>query len=437
MKDALPGVLLVDIEMPRMDGFDLTAQRARRPAHCRASRSSSSRRAPPRSTAASAAELGVNAFLGKPLPGSQSCCSTSRNICAREIRAAGDDREVPGHPRDRQRRDQPRLPRARPVRRPRRGDQGARSTGKAPIPQTERMMHKAFIDRGLARRQAQPPAHRRHLRRGGRGRPQLPGDGVRARRDRSRRTPSVDQPAAGAARWWRSSSSASARSSTRFQHGVIHRDIKPGEHPAVDGRRDQGRATSAPPFQQRHGHETTQIDRRRLAGLHVARADPHGEAQPADRHLLARRHHVPPAHRPAAVRGVVVRRPDARGAEHAAAGAVDHAARRCRRSSTRSCSRRSAKDPAERYKTLARLRQGPERRPSPTLRLRRRRRCPSRRSSTELRGMPFFMDFGDVALWEVGAHRRLEHASPPSTVIIREGEQGDSFYLLIDGRGRR
>ena len=40
--------------------------------------------------------------------------------------------------------------------------------------------------RSLARRQAPPPAHRRYLRRGGRARPQLPGDGVRRRQDAGR-----------------------------------------------------------------------------------------------------------------------------------------------------------------------------------------------------------------------------------------------------------
>jgi len=65
MKDTLPGVLLVDIEMPRMDGFDLT--RAVRgdprlqgiPIIIISSRTAEKHRA-------RAAELGVNAFLGKP-----------------------------------------------------------------------------------------------------------------------------------------------------------------------------------------------------------------------------------------------------------------------------------------------------------------------------------------------------------------------------------
>ena len=50
----------------------------------------------------------------------------------------------------------------------------------------------------------------------------------------------------------------------------------------------------------------------------------------------------------------------------------------------------------------------------------------------ELRQMPFFEGFGDVALWEVvriGAWKKIA----PGTVIIREGDHGDSFYLLIAG----
>jgi serine/threonine protein kinase len=51
---------------------------------------------------------------------------------------------------------------------------------------------------------------------------------------------------------------------------------------------------------------------------------------------------------------------------------------------------------------------------------------------SELRQMAFFEDFGDVALWEVvriGAWRKI----PAGTAVVREGDQGDSFYLLVSG----
>jgi eukaryotic-like serine/threonine-protein kinase len=51
---------------------------------------------------------------------------------------------------------------------------------------------------------------------------------------------------------------------------------------------------------------------------------------------------------------------------------------------------------------------------------------------SELRNMAFFEDFGDVALWEVvriGTWSTL----PAGSAIIREGEAGDGFYLLVKG----
>jgi eukaryotic-like serine/threonine-protein kinase len=50
----------------------------------------------------------------------------------------------------------------------------------------------------------------------------------------------------------------------------------------------------------------------------------------------------------------------------------------------------------------------------------------------ELRQMAFLRGLGDVALWEVvriGSWCKVQ----PGTVIIREGDHGDSFYLLIAG----
>ncbi len=50
----------------------------------------------------------------------------------------------------------------------------------------------------------------------------------------------------------------------------------------------------------------------------------------------------------------------------------------------------------------------------------------------ELRSMPFFEDFGDVALWEV-VRIGSWSALPAGKVIIQEGDDGDSFYLLVKG----
>ena len=65
MRDALPGVMLVDIEMPRMDGFDLTRnvrgdpRTQAIPIIIISSRTADKHRN-------QAVSLGVNAFLGKP-----------------------------------------------------------------------------------------------------------------------------------------------------------------------------------------------------------------------------------------------------------------------------------------------------------------------------------------------------------------------------------
>ena len=50
----------------------------------------------------------------------------------------------------------------------------------------------------------------------------------------------------------------------------------------------------------------------------------------------------------------------------------------------------------------------------------------------KLREFPFFEDFNDVALWEmvrIGSWKSVVAGTP----LIREGEEGESFYLLVDG----
>ena len=50
----------------------------------------------------------------------------------------------------------------------------------------------------------------------------------------------------------------------------------------------------------------------------------------------------------------------------------------------------------------------------------------------KLRDMPFFKDFGDVQLWEV-VRVATWQTIDAGTVLMRENEQGDSFYVLVDG----
>jgi eukaryotic-like serine/threonine-protein kinase len=50
----------------------------------------------------------------------------------------------------------------------------------------------------------------------------------------------------------------------------------------------------------------------------------------------------------------------------------------------------------------------------------------------KLRDMVFFKDFGEVALWEV-VRIATWQSIEAGTVLMRENEQGDSFYLLVDG----
>jgi len=89
-----------------------------------------------------------------------------------------------------------------------------------------------------------------------------------------------------------------------------------------------------------------------------------------------------------------------------------------------------SKDPAERYKTW--LEFGKDLSQAFTsLRLAGESVSDSEKFN-DLREMPFFEDFDDVALWEVvriGSWKSMD----AGTVIIREADQGDNFYLLIEG----
>jgi len=92
-----------------------------------------------------------------------------------------------------------------------------------------------------------------------------------------------------------------------------------------------------------------------------------------------------------------------------------------------------AKDPAQRYRSWLDFGKDMTR---AFMNLRVEMTSPTPASDSEkfgkLRDMPFFRDFGDVQLWEV-----VRVASwltiDPGSVLMRENEQGDSFYVLVEG----
>jgi serine/threonine protein kinase len=51
---------------------------------------------------------------------------------------------------------------------------------------------------------------------------------------------------------------------------------------------------------------------------------------------------------------------------------------------------------------------------------------------TTLRGMSLFKDFTDVELWEILRVGEWQK-QPPQTVLMREDEMGDAFYIIIEG----
>ena len=92
-----------------------------------------------------------------------------------------------------------------------------------------------------------------------------------------------------------------------------------------------------------------------------------------------------------------------------------------------------AKDPAERYRSWLDFGKDVTR---AFMSLRADMTTPAPASDSErfgkLREMPFFKDFGEVELWEVVRVATWQQIDP-GTVLMRENEQGDSFYVLVEG----
>ena len=92
-----------------------------------------------------------------------------------------------------------------------------------------------------------------------------------------------------------------------------------------------------------------------------------------------------------------------------------------------------AKDPAERYQSWLEFGKDVTR---AFMSLRVDMTTPAPATDSEkfgkLRDMAFFKDFGDVQLWEV-VRVATWQTIDAGTILMRENEQGDSFYVVVDG----
>ena len=213
-----------------------------------------------------------------------------------------------------------------------------------------------------------------------------------------------------------------------FQHGVIHRDIKPGNILlSTAGETKVGDFGAS--FQQRLGYETTQMtgvgspaymspEQIRMEPL-TAQTDIYSLGVTMYRLLTGRLPYQ--ASTQAGLTYAILNTPPVRPAmlRPELPPLLDQIVMRA-----------ISKNPAERYRSW--LEFGKDLSQAfATLRLVGDALSDSAKFN-ELRQMPFFEGFGDVALWEVvriGAWKKLK----AGTAIIREGEHGDSFYLLIAG----
>jgi CRP-like cAMP-binding protein len=213
-----------------------------------------------------------------------------------------------------------------------------------------------------------------------------------------------------------------------YQHGIIHRDIKPGNI-LLSEKGETKVSDFGASFQQRPGHTTTQIagigspaymspEQVRMEPLNQ-QTDIYSLGVTMYRLLTGRLPYS--ATTQAALAYAILSTPPAAPAtlRPDLPPLLDHIVLKA-----------IAKDPAERYPGW--LEFGKELSQAfTTLRFIGETVTDSEKFN-ELRHMAFFEDFGDVALWEVvriGSWSTL----PAGSVIIREGDDGDSFYLLVKG----
>ena len=414
-----------------MDGFDLDAQRARRsdartdiPIIMITSRTAEKHRNQRR-------RARRRRLPRQALPGVRAPAADRRAPAADEVQSCQET--IGKYPLMREigsGRDQQVYLAARPVRRARRRDQGVPASTRGADAQQRAHAAQGVRRRGLARRQAQPPAHRRHLRRGGRAQPQLPRHGIRARqhaRDALRRAERCCR----SARWSRSSSSASRALEYALpaRHHPSRHQAR--QHPAfaADGETKVQRLRRRVPAAAAGDHAD---HRRRLAGVHVARADPHGAAQ-RTRPTSTRSASPCTACSPGGCRST-------RSTHAALTYAILNttppppvdAAARAAGAARRDRDEGDRQGPGRALPVAGSSSARTSARPSPAC------AWPATSVSdsekfTKLRDLPFFADFGDVALWEVvriGTWKTIGRAG-------RAHPRGrDRRQLLLPGRGR-
>ena len=213
-----------------------------------------------------------------------------------------------------------------------------------------------------------------------------------------------------------------------FQHGVIHRDIKPGNIMLSQAGETKVGDFGAS-FQQRHGQETTQItgvgspaymspEQIRMETL-TQQTDIYSLGVTMYRLLTGRLPYTASTHA---------------GLTYAILNTPPPEILRLRPDLpellAKIVMRAIAKDLAERYPSW--LEFGKDLSQAfTTLRLAGESVSDSAKFN-QLRDMPFFQDFGDVALWEalrIGTWKQIGNEQ----VVIREGDVGESVYLLISG----
>ena len=347
--------------------------------------------------------------------------------------ASGPDRQVPGHPQARRRRDERGLPLPGPVPRPRRRGQDASS------PSAERPGSAGGCSASCSSPRRRSPASSRT-------RTSRRSTTLASARDRATSSWSTSP----AARW-----SASARRRTCCRSSKIGRD-----HLQVHARarlRAQARAsptaTSSPatscyagaptdvqhrrlrPRRMKLGAETTQITGIGSPAYMSPRADQGAAGRPPHRPLFARRGDVPAAHRHAAVPRRQQVQHDLPDHDSRTRRRPRRTARRCRRRSTASCAGRCRRTSTRPLPELGRVLAGAGR-GVPRARARRRRARNSATATSSTR----------CARWRSSPSSptpscgRCCVSAPgrtpaPGTALVREGEPGRLLLHARLGRG--